>query len=139
MSRIHPATFKVMEKSEELPRPSKRLGTNIKTKDLSKNQPKITDYAIVSPVMQLAVNLAVHKGLSFSTFDSEDMRKLVLLAKTGAKDGSKRVVNADNVKSSVKYIADVKRNEIQSNFKGKIVNLSADFATCERRSFLGKS
>lgn len=88
--------------------------------------------------MQLAIDLTIRKGLSFSTFDSKDMRKLIILAKKGAGDDSRQVVNAENVKKSLKELARLKRDELKKLLKGKIINITADFATCERRSFLGK-
>ena len=87
--------------------------------------------------MSVAINLVVHDAVCFSVFDSQNMRKLVMNAKKGAGDYSKQVINAENVKKSLKLIASLKKDEIQKSLRGKIVNLSADFATCERRQFLG--
>lgn len=102
------------------------------------SQKKITDYALISPTMQLAVDLAVHKGLPFSTFNDPSMRKLTTLAKKGNGDQSSTTINSENVVSSIHELAKQKRDQISAKMKGKIVSLSADMATCESRSFIGK-
>lgn len=84
------------------------------------------------------MNLAVYNGVPFSLFDVPDMRVLTTQAKIGIGDESPRVVSSSNVKTAIKEIAKEKREELRKLLKGKVLNLTADFATCERRSFLGK-
>lgn len=148
MSRIHPAIHEEIElkdlenKKQKNVRfkPVKRLNaTNSARLDSSKLQMRMTDYVAISPVMQSAINLAVHHGLSFSTFNCTDMRNLTTLAKKGALDNCKTVINAENVKSSVRELAKLRREEVKQLLKRKVLNFTADFASCERRSFLGEN
>lgn len=88
--------------------------------------------------MQIAVRLAVNNSLSLKIFDNNDMKQLFKHAKKGMNDNSKTAVNSNNVRKSISEFADIKRGEIRKKLKKNIVNLTADFATCERRSFLGK-
>lgn len=104
----------------------------------SPKQVKITSYTGLSKILHTAVNLAVHNGVPFSIFDVPDMRVLTTQAKIGIGDESARVVSSSNVKMAIKEIAKEKRDELRQLLKGKVINLTADFATCERRSFLGK-
>lgn len=80
----------------------------------------------------------MHRGVAFSTFNQPEMRDLTKFAKAGAGDNSKKIVNAENVKAAVSVLAAEGRIELTDMLKGKVVNLMADFATCERRSFFGK-
>ena len=77
---------------------------------VAKSQKKITDFRAVPPTMKLAVELAVNKGLPFSTFDDSSMRKLILFAKIGGKDNSLTVINSSNVKNAVGSQASAKRS-----------------------------
>lgn len=88
--------------------------------------------------MQRAINLVFKSGVSFSVFGSEDMQKLIVAAKVGMKDYSKEVINPSNVKKSVREYAGLKAEILKKKISGRLINLSADFATCGRRSFLGK-
>ena len=138
MSRDHPHLLKAVEEidkeraREALKR--KTAGTGVAH---NLKQQKLSDLVGISPVMELCANLAVRHGLSFRIFDSKDMDRLTKLAKKGADDNSKLSVNSENVKKSIAEQANLKRHEFTKLFKGKILNLSADFATCEHRSFLG--
>jgi hypothetical protein len=140
ISRYHQEIHKEVEKNDKVEGNFrlKRLGKTPADLGNALSQRKMTDFITISPVMQLAVNLAVRKGLSFSTFDSKDMRKLLVMAKKGASDSSKLVVNSENVKKSLKETAKIKKDEIRNKLKGRVLSITADFATCERRSFLGK-
>jgi hypothetical protein len=137
LSRHHPDLHSQVEKADNKKTPVRFKPLKRLNAISSHSQRKISDFVSISPVMQLAINLSIRKGLSFSTFDSEDMRKLTTLAKKGADDDSRQVINADNVKKSMKELARLKRDELKKVLKQKIINLTADFATCERRSFLG--
>lgn len=99
---------------------------------------KLTDFFGHSKAMLNAVHLAVNNGVAFSVFDSPDMRQLT--NKTKAHDGeqSAKVVTAENVKAAILEIAEEKRKVIRKLLADKVVNITADFATCQRRSFLGE-
>lgn len=88
--------------------------------------------------MQIAINLAVFKGVAFSAFDFPDMKMLTESAKGPLSDSSKTIVNSENVKTAVREFAKLRREETKKLLKRKVINLVADFATCERREFLGK-
>lgn len=99
-------------------------------------QRKLTDYVVVSPVMKLCVELAVHKGTPFSTFDDPAMRKLLKMAKIGSSDNSNKVINAENVKQAVIDIAASERQMLINMLDRRVISLSSDMATCEGRSFI---
>lgn len=109
----------------------------------SKGKPKIqvqqtiTDFISVSPVMQRAINLVVKNGVSFSIFASEDMQNLITAAKTGLKDHSRAIINPDNLKKAVREFAALKADLLRKKIERRVISLSADFATCGRRQFLG--
>lgn len=125
MSRKHPQAYKKYDDDDK----GKKL---LPTKTLKRkyvadpNQQKITDFTGSGLVMNDCVDLAVHRGLSFKTFDRPEMRNLTKFAKLGSGDNTKKLVNAENVKAAISERAAEGRS------------LTADFATCERRSFFGK-
>lgn len=88
--------------------------------------------------MRLAVNLAVFSGISFSVFNDKDMREVMRLTKKGNCDNSTSEINAENVVAAIEELAMQKRIEITNLLCNKIVNLTADMATCEARSFIGE-
>lgn len=98
----------------------------------------MTDFNTISPTMQIAVELAVNKGIPFSTFNDSNMRKLVTLAKKGGNDSSVKVINSENVRSAIQETAKEKRDKMAKLMKNKVISLSADLATCEARSFIGE-
>lgn len=91
----------------------------------------------ISPAMQIAVRLAGDNALSLKIFDNNDMKQLFVHAKKGLNDNSKTTINSNNVTKSTCEFADIKRGEIRKKLRKAIINLTADFATCKRRSFLG--
>lgn len=101
-------------------------------------QHKISDYTGTEVVLKYCVDLAVHHAIPFQTFNHPPMQALIKFAKLGGGDKSPKVVNAENVKIALSKQATQKRVEIRKLLKGKLVNLMADFATCERRSFFGR-
>lgn len=134
LQRNHLKYFKIVdEKDRKNSAKSKRLESTLKN---GLTQKKFTDFVAIPPIMTIAVNLAVRNGLSFSVFDSEDMKKLIDLAKTGAQDSSTRKVNPENVKKSLAETSQILKNQLKRDLRGKILSITADFATCERRSFL---
>lgn len=102
------------------------------------DQKRITDFQEIPPVMKLCAEAAIHEGIPFSKFNSKYTMKLVSLAKKGANDNSTKTINSENIKDSVHILSKQRRNQLKALMKGKIVSLSADLATCEYRSFLGK-
>jgi hypothetical protein len=132
LSRKHPEIHKQVElkdlgkktpKSHRF-KPVKRLESAVASSsrlDASKLQMKMTDFVAISPVMNCAINLAVHSGMSFSTFNCTDMRTLTTLAKKGALDNTKAVVNAENVKSAIRELAKLRREEVKKLLKRKVL------------------
>lgn len=106
---------------------------------LSSSQKRITDFKTISSTMKLAVNLAVNKGMPFSTFNDENMRRLTISAKKGLNDNSSKAINAENVRAAIGELAKEKRLEIIKLLQKKTVSLTADLATCESRSFIGNN
>jgi hypothetical protein len=104
---------------------------------LTSSQKRITDYKTISSTMKLAVNLVVNRGVPFSTFNDENMRKLTISAKKGMNDNSSKAINAENIRAAIGELAKEKRLEITKLLQRKTVSLTADLATCESRSFLG--
>jgi hypothetical protein len=102
------------------------------------SQPKIVDYTKSSPVMEIAVDMVIENAVPFELFGSSAMRQMNKLAKKGCGDNSSRVINPDTVKQALLERAKKKREELIQMLEGKIINLSADFATCWSRSFFGE-
>jgi hypothetical protein len=139
LQRIHPKVHKsYIEKQKIADENRTKFKNKLKRAGASSNQTKLTAFQRFSPVMKLAINLAVHEGISFNKFDKEDMRALVKGAKVGLRDDSKRVISSETVKASIHELAELERSDIRKRLKGKIVNITADFATCEHRSFYGR-
>lgn len=113
---------------------SKRMARRI----ASKTQKPISDFVAVSPVMMLAVNLAVHKCVTFNTFEHHWMKQLTNYAKKGAGDASKLCINANNVKASIVKLSQLRKQKIIKAIQGKTLSIIGDFATVARRAFLGK-
>lgn len=103
----------------------------------SAKQPKITDAFAKPKILSLATALAVNDGLPFKIFDSPHMRNIIDFAKSGAGEAG-AVVNAENVKLSVSGEAAELREKIKKQLKGKVISITADYATAERRSFIGR-
>jgi hypothetical protein len=102
------------------------------------NQSSIKQWVSPSPVFGGCLELVVMKQIPFTVFDSDPLRKLTNWAKVGAKDNSKKVVNAINLRAGVIEQAKQMRDQIQKLLQHKIVGVTADFASVENRSFLGK-
>lgn len=139
---VHPKSFDDYEnkaseaKTKLKSNPFKRSsGKTSSSSGSSNKQMKMTKYIGNSRTMMNAVGLAVHNGVAFSLFDSFDMRELTVRAGNG--DDSEKVVNSENVKSAIHELAKLEREELKKLLQHKIFSLSADFATCQRRSFLG--
>lgn len=115
-----------------------RLNEKKRKKVDDEKQPKIAEYMKESPVMELAVDMVVENAVSFELFVSSSMRSLTNHAKKGFNDKSSRAINDETVKLAVIERAKKKREEIKKLLAGKIINLSADFATCWSRSFFGE-
>lgn len=144
LQRYHPKVFSAVETDDKL---AKSKATVVKRPQGSASgskmiQQKIDGFATVPYVTKLACDLAVVKGVSFSLFDHPATKEIMNLAQKGFYGTSSRInmntINSENVKKSVRNIAEVQRLEIKKLLDRKIINLTADFATCERRSFLGK-
>lgn len=137
LQRKHPEQHKEYEDAEKAKKDL--VHQNLKRKRTSDpKQPKITDFTGTAVVMNTCVDLAVHRGIAFKTFDQPEMRNLTKYAKAGIEDKSPKVINAENVKAAISERAAKERLEVAEMLKGKVVSLMADFATCERRSFFGK-
>ena len=104
----------------------------------SSKQPKLIDDFDKPKILSLATALAVNEGIPFTIFDSPSMRNITDLAKIGAGEGSAAVVNAANVKFSVSEEAAKLREKIKKQLNGKVLSITADYGTAERRSFIGK-
>lgn len=101
----------------------------------SAKQTKITKFIQHSRTMKDAVELAVNNGVSFSLFDSSAMRSLT--SRAGGGEDSEKIVSSENVKSAITEMAKEKREEMKRLIQDKVINITADFATCQRRSFFG--
>jgi hypothetical protein len=60
------------------------------------------------------------------------------LAKKGANDNSQQAINPRNIKNNVLELGSSDKNLKVQKLKGKLINISADLATCLGRSFIGK-
>lgn len=103
-----------------------------------KKQPLITSAFQTSRVLKLCGRVVVEDGRPFSNFDSEAMQEIIKLGKEGAIDASSKAINSENVKNEVIQQAEMMRQELIEQLKGKTVSLSSDLATAEGRSFFGK-
>lgn len=141
LERKHTDVFKLFKKEvkEMQERADKNpLKSSKNSVELSQlKQKKLTEFSKISKVMMLAANLAVHNGYSFKSFNCNDMTELLNGAKKGLNDTSSEVINSENIKSAIKELAAAKRGEMLKLMQNKLICISADFATCERRSFLG--
>lgn len=101
-------------------------------------QLKITDYSSCPAIMSLCVELAVVGGRPFKMFGDRAFGELVRFAKAGCGDYSTNVISPRSVKDTISIVATTERVQIKNKLKNKIVSLSADLATCQGRSFIGK-
>lgn len=140
LQRKHPATFTQFQEGSKIHASSatKRPNTSLAKAAKDPKQAKISDYTGTEATLQSCVELAVHHSVAFQTFNYPPMQMLTKFAKIGCGDTSRKVINAENVKIATSKCAAEKREEITKVMTGKIINLMADFATCERRSFFGK-
>lgn len=139
LKRAHPKILDEFENKERAGRgKSKYSKFKAQTKfTVPSKQKKMTDFNNISRVLQTCAKMAVEDGISFSSFDKKNMKEMTSWSKLGAKDSSRKVINAENVKDTVRKLAAHEREELKRNIRGKLINLSADLATCESRSFLG--
>lgn len=140
MKASHPEVFRKFDakaKAQATTNSLKRIAAKAPGASKQK-QMKMTDFFGHSKAMLNAVHLAVNNGVAFSVFDSPDMRQLTNKSKAHDGEQSAKVVSASNVKAAIRDIAEEKREEIKKLLTDKVVNISADFATCQRRSFLGE-
>lgn len=129
----HKEQFK--EYNEQKESTKKRKVEDTTVNNCSKQQ-KITDFQAESMIMNLCVDLVTINGRPFTLFSDDSMKKIIKLSKEAAKD--KTEINPENVKKAVKKRASTKRDQLIKLFKGRLVNLSIDMATCGGRSFFGK-
>lgn len=101
-------------------------------------QPTISQCFKASPVLDLAVDMIIENAVSFELFDNLPMKTLCSLAKKGSGDIFSPAIYSENVKKALLERLYQKKDDLKRILEGKVVSLSADFATCWRRSFLGR-
>lgn len=102
-------------------------------------QQKMTSFFKPDVVMPLCVVLVTECGRPFSIFDDAPMKELIRLGRKSTKEEESLVVNATNVREAVLKEYKELKNKLRGTFRGKIVSLSADMATCQQRCFIGNS
>lgn len=133
LQRCHPNVFKSVIDADANASQTKKLKLLVPI-----SQRHISDFVTVPPIMMIAVNLAVHKCVSFNTFDNKWMQQLTKYAKKGAGDSSNSRINAHNVKASIVKLSQMRKQKIIKSIQGKTLSIIGDFATAARRAFLGE-
>lgn len=132
MKRNHAQVSEQYEaESQELDKKKSKSGNDI-------SQPKISAFLAASPIMELCVDMVVESAVPFELFAKNSMRSLSKFAKKGASDSSSSLISDETVRQAVLDRAKKERGAIIEMLGGKLVSLTADFATLWGRSFLGK-
>lgn len=111
----------------------------VKTDDQKKQtQSSMRDFIGNEPVLLLCGTMIVEDGRPISNDDSKSMQLLITWGKKGVGDTSKTAVNSVNVRGTIQKEANLLRESLKKDLKGKVVNLCVDMATKDGRCFIGK-
>lgn len=88
--------------------------------------------------MPLCVGLVTECGRPFALFDDKPMKEILKLGRKSANEENALVSNGENVRDAVFEKQEEVKTLVKKSLLNKIVSLSADMATCQHRSFIGK-
>lgn len=130
----HPASFKefeIQKAGSKRKDESEHDGTGSK-------QPKISNLLKSrGVVMPLCVGLVTESGRPLQMFEDGPMKGILKLGRKGAKEEDFVAINGLNVRAAIEEECAAVKATIYAEFKNKIVNFTADMATCQHRCFIG--
>lgn len=105
-------------------------------------QKKISDMISPQPkrsvLMPHCVGLVTQCGRPLQIFEDQPMKEILGLGRKGANEEEYKAINGPNVRAAIADECAALREKIYKELANRIVNLTADMATCQHRCFLGK-